>query len=42
MSGKKFVILFLGLTVISGALISVWMKKGYDSRPQIQIENEKK
>lgn len=42
MNGKKFVILFVGLTLISGALISLWIKKGYDSRPKIKIEEEKK
>lgn len=42
MNGKKFVIWFLGVTVFSGALVSLWMKQGYDTRPNIQIEQPKK
>lgn len=42
MNGKKFVFLFLGITIISAVLISLWIKNGYETRPQIQIEEEKK
>lgn len=42
MNGKKFVILFVGLMIISSVFVSVWMKEGYDSRPRIQIEEPKK
>lgn len=42
MNGKKFVILFLAATIVSGALVSLWMKKGYETRPQIKIEDAKK
>ncbi len=42
MNGKKFVILFVAVTLVSGAFISLWMKQGYETRPQIKIEEEKK
>ena len=42
MNGKKFVILFVGLALITGAAASVWIKHGYDTRPMIKIEDEKK
>jgi len=42
MNGKKFVILFVGLIIVSGTLLSLWIKSGYDSRPHVQIEEQKK
>ncbi len=42
MSGRKFVILFLSITLISGIALSLWIKRGYESRPLIKIEEEKK
>ncbi len=42
MSGKKFVIVFLSLVVVSGVLLSFWIKRGYETRPLIKIEEEKK
>lgn len=42
MNGKKFVIFFVGLIIVSGTVASILMKKGYDSRPQIPIEAPKK
>ena len=42
MNGKKFTLIFVVLTIVTGALASLWVKQGYDSRPKIKIEDEKK
>lgn len=42
MSGKKFVVVFLGLILVSGVFLSLWIKHGYESRPLIKVEDEKK
>jgi hypothetical protein len=41
MSGKKFIVYFALATVVTSVLILAWMKHGYDTRPQIQIEQTK-
>lgn len=38
MSGKKFVIYFVLAIVITGIAVGIWIKQGYDSRPDIKIE----
>ena len=42
MSGKKVVKIFLVVTAISGIAAFLVIKKGYDTRPHVQIEEEKK
>lgn len=40
MNGKKFVVLFMILIIISAVGVSLWMKQGYDSRPNINIKQD--
>ncbi len=42
MNGKKIVICFVVVTAVTGVFLSLWIKKGYDSRPDVKIEEEKK
>ena len=42
MEGKKFIVLFTGAVVITSIGIGIWIKQGYDTRPNIKIETEKK
>ena len=42
MNGKKFVIYFLLATAVTAVAISLWIKQGYDSRPNIKIEQQVK
>jgi hypothetical protein len=43
MNGKKFTIVFVGFVVVTGVLLCVWMKDGYNTRPKVQvIEDVKK
>ena len=42
MSGKKFVFIFLGIMAVSSVFLAIWIKQGYDTRPLIKIEDEKK
>ncbi len=39
MNGKKFVVYFLLAIAMTSVAISVWIKQGYDSRPDVKIEN---
>ena len=38
MNGKKFVVCFLMAIAITSVAVGVWIKQGYDSRPEIKIE----
>lgn len=38
MNGKKFVIYFLILIAVTAVTVGIWIKQGYDSRPQIEIK----
>lgn len=42
MNGKKFMIYFVTGTALIGALGAYWIKSSYDSRPKVQIIEEKK
>lgn len=42
MNGKKFVIGFLIVTTICGAAAFLLMKRAFETRPLIKIEEEKK
>ncbi len=42
MNGKKFTLIFVALIIVTGTAASLWLKQGYDSRPKIKIEEEKK
>jgi hypothetical protein len=35
MSGKKFILLFSVVTIISAVGISLWIKHGYETRPEL-------
>ena len=37
MKGKKFVVIFLALIIVTAVALSLWIKQGYDTRPAIQI-----
>lgn len=34
MNGKKVTLVFLVLTILTGMMLAVWMKQGYESRPK--------
>jgi hypothetical protein len=43
MNGKKVVFIFSTIVLVSAVAISLWIKQGYESRPQITfVEEEKK
>lgn len=42
MNGKKFVMYFMALIILTGIGISLWIKQGYDSRPEVKIEESAK
>lgn len=42
MDGKKVTLVFLVLTILTGMLVVVWMKQGYDNRPKVTTPEEKK
>ena len=42
MNGKKVTLVFLVLTILTGMMLAVWMKQGYENRPKEQIEKEEK
>lgn len=42
MNGKKFVFYFIAFIVLTGVGISLWIKKGYDTRPEVKIEEPNK
>lgn len=39
MSGKKTVLVFLLLTVLTGVVLGVLIKQGYENRPKVTIPN---
>ncbi len=42
MNGKKFVMIFVGVTIICGILTTIWFKNAYDTRPRVQIDTKQK
>lgn len=42
MNGKKVTLVFLVITIMTGILLAVWMKQGFDNRPKIPATEEKK
>ncbi len=42
MNGKKFTLIFIALVLVTGIAASLWVKQGYETRPHVKIEDEKK
>lgn len=38
MDGKKFVMYFVAAAILTSIGLCLWIKQGYDSRPQVKIE----
>ena len=34
MNGKKVTLVFLVLTILTGMMLAVWIKQGYENRPK--------
>lgn len=37
MNGRKFVIYFVAVMILTGAGLSLWIKQAYSTRPKVEI-----